>query len=69
MYDVPVSKYQDGYGQIHTSEPMKMSLLLEPVSEEVSSGRAPKKLEDEKKLREETRRCGNMQVKDLLNEE
>jgi hypothetical protein len=31
---------------------MKMSLLLEPVSEEVSSERAPpKKLEDEKRLR------------------
>lgn len=60
MYDVPVSKYQDGYGQTHTSEPMKMSLSLEAVSEEVSSGSAPKKLEDEKKLREETRKRGNM---------
>jgi len=28
---------------------MKMPLLLEPVSEEVSSERAPKKLEDKKK--------------------
>ena len=69
MYGVPVSKHQDGYGQIHTSEPMKICLLLEPVSEEVSSGRAPKKLEDKKKLREERRKRGNMQVKDLLNEE
>ena len=58
IYDVFVSKYQDGYGQIHTSEPMKMSLLLEPVSEEVSSGRAPKKLEDEKKLREARQHAG-----------
>lgn len=69
IYDVPVSKYQDGYSQIHTSEPMKISLLLEPVSEEVSSGRAPKKLEDERKLKEERRKRGNMQAKDPLNEE
>ena len=45
MYDVPVSKHEDGYGQIRTSEPVKTPLLLEPVSEEVPSGRARKKLE------------------------
>lgn len=31
---------------------MKIPLLLEPVSEGVSSERAPKKLEDKKKSRE-----------------
>ena len=68
MYDVPVSKHQDGYSQIHISKPMKIYLLLEPVSEEVSSGRAPKKLEDERKLKEERRKRGSAEARQPAGE-
>ncbi|OCK83489.1 hypothetical protein K432DRAFT_440772 [Lepidopterella palustris CBS 459.81] len=56
-----------GFGAIHTSRVKSFALLLEPVSEEVSSGRAHRWLENEKVIREQRRRRGNIGVEDLLN--